>query len=361
MKTKFSFDFNSSNQTKIFLHVLVWLIFFSVPFYFLIASNQQNYYFLIIIGLNVILFYLNFSFLVPKFLINKRWRTYLFFIIFFLITYSCLSTLLSSLSPPPFSEFSKLPPGVKKSIQENHRINLFPSFIFFALIMSVSSFLKLYEIWNVNYKRQKEIENENRKTELNFLKSQLNPHFFFNSLNTIYSLSISKSEKTSEAILNLSELMRYMLTEKKDNGINKKVKLTDEISYITNYIELQKLRITENNKIQFTIEGNIQEVTIYPLLFISFIENAFKYGIHPIHESHIKIFFKVESNILNFEVENLIHLKKNSYDSFGLGNENSVKRLNLYYPNNKLLVESLDNKYYVQLKLNLDENENNNN
>lgn len=285
---------------------------------------------------------------------------YFFYLIILFIIHCFFFTRIEPFVPN-FENGQQISTVFKESLQNNKFIKIFPGILLFILMISVSSFLKIYEFWNENFKRQKEIESENRITELNFLKSQLNPHFFFNSLNTIYSLSISKSEKTPEAILNLSELMRYMLTEKKDNGINKKVKLTEEINYIINYIELQKLRVTDNNKIEFTIEGNTNEVTIYPLLFISFIENAFKYGVHPIEKSYIKINFNVKNNILYFEVENLIHLKKNSYDSFGLGNENSVKRLNLYYPNNELRIETFDNKYYVQLKLNLDENENNNN
>ena len=107
--------------------------------------------------------------------------------------------------------------------------------------------MKIYEFWNENFKRQKEIETENRTTELNFLKSQLNPHFFFNSLNTIYSLSISKSDKTSEAILNLSELMRYMLIDKKDNSIDRKVRLVDELEIVAQLKSIKGARIPDKN------------------------------------------------------------------------------------------------------------------
>jgi LytS/YehU family sensor histidine kinase len=231
-----------------------------------------------------------------------------------------------------------------------------PGVLLFILMISVSSFLKIYEVWNENFKKRKEIENENRITELNFLKAQLNPHFFFNSLNTIYSLSISKSPKTSDAILNLSELMRYMLSDKKDSGLEQKVKLTQEIDYITNYIELQKLRITPNNLIDFSIQGDISHVEVFPLLFISFIENAFKFGIHPVDKNLIKINFKVDKNVLEFTVVNSIHFQKSSYDSFGLGNQNSHRRINLYYPNNILRVDSDNNFYTVYLKINIDEN-----
>lgn len=256
---------------------------------------------------------------------------------------------------PQFANQNKIPIAIKDNLKNNTFFKLFPAVLLFILMISVSSFLKIYEFWNENFKRQKEIESENRTTELNFLKSQLNPHFFFNSLNTIYSLSISKSPKTSEAILNLSELMRHMLGDKKDISINNKVKLTDEIDYVNNYIELQKLRITPNNKIAFICEGKMQNILIYPLLFISFIENAFKFGVHPKDETTISITFRLEKNYLFFEVKNNVHFQKNSYDSFGLGNQNSIKRLNLYYPSNKLSITK-ESKYCVNLKIDLNEN-----
>jgi two-component system, LytTR family, sensor kinase len=198
-------------------------------------------------------------------MIKKKWsKFFLFLTIIFLL--HCI--IFFQLEPfiPNYSGQNDIPAEIIYKLQSNSLFKIFPGVLLFFLMVSVSSFLKIYEFWNENFKRQKEIETENRLTELNFLKSQLNPHFFFNSLNTIYSLSISKSDKTSEAILNLSDLMRYMLVEKKDNSINKKVKLIDEVNYITNYIELQKLRITPNNKIEFSVVGSIKNVEIYLLM-----------------------------------------------------------------------------------------------
>lgn len=285
---------------------------------------------------------------------TKNWKIYfvLLALIFLLHCFVFLNLEPFKPMPPPNEGFQRDMPEIK----DNPSFRLFPGIILFVLMTSVSSFLKIYEIWNENFKKKKEIENENRITELNFLKAQLNPHFFFNSLNTIYSLSISKSPKTSDAILNLSELMRYMLSDKKEKGIEQKVKLTEEIDYISNYIELQKLRVTPNNQIDFSIEGTIETVEVFPLLFISFIENAFKFGVHPVNKSQIKISFKFHDNILEFSVNNPIQFQKNSYDSFGLGNQNSLRRLNLYYPQNELKMETIDNYYNVYLKINIHEN-----
>ncbi len=287
-------------------------------------------------------------------MIQKKWSSFFFFLSILFIVHC---TIFFHVEPfvPGAGQVSEMPKILQEQMKTNPFLKIFPGVLLFILMISVSSFLKIYEFWNENFKRQKEIESENRTSELNFLKSQLNPHFFFNSLNTIYSLAISKSEKTPEAILNLSDLMHYMLGDKKDISINKKAKFVDELEYINNYIELQKLRITPNNKVEFICEGKTQNIYVFPLLFISFIENAFKFGVHPTDETIIKIMFKVEKNHLLFEVKNNIHFQKNSYDSFGLGNDNSIKRLNLYYPTNELLITK-ENQYIVNLKIDLNEN-----
>jgi Putative regulator of cell autolysis len=211
---------------------------------------------------------------------------------------------------------------------------------------------KIFIEWNASYKRQKEAEMEKKNSELNFLKAQLNPHFFFNSLNTIFSLSIKKSEQTPVAILNLSELMRYMLYETNKDT----VPLEEEILYIKNYIELQKLRLTENVNIIFEVDCDETSIFIPPLLFISFIENAFKHGIDPSKENEIIVKFKVQKNEIDFSVINDINRIKSNGDSFGLGIENTVKRINLYFPErNELETYADSGKFYVKLKLKLNE------
>jgi len=372
---KNSFDFTKSNQTKFILHILVWLMFFLIPIYdFIFSKDHYNYFFLVSFILSVFIFYINFGYLVSKFIIKKKWTSYLislailfsFFHYIISITRPSIEDFRINLVNPipqkallkeqiPFKE-KPVPTPSLPAFRKEPGFRALPSLALFLLVISISSFLKIYEFLNENFKRQKEIENENRITELNFLKTQLNPHFFFNSLNTIYFLSIVQSPKTPQAILHLSDLMRYMLSDKNDNPIDKKVDLKDEIEYINNYIELQKLRITSNNKVVFNVEGKIRNEKIYPLLFISFIENAFKYGVHPVDEETIFIEFKIKDNIVEFNVVNQNHFQKKSHDSFGLGNENSIKRLNLYYPNNELTIKNTNKKYQVSLKIELDEN-----
>ncbi|WP_165396023.1 sensor histidine kinase [Flavobacterium sp. J27] len=355
-------------QTKYVIHFLVWFIFFLILMYDYFFNNGPFNYFLFILFLVcVCIFYINFNFLVERFIVKKKWLLYtIILLILFGLTYTVISIasvkfdyLRANFRPPSIPANgirTNIPANEINLVKREPPMHILPNVVIFLFVISISSFLKLYEFLNENFKRQKEIENENRITELNFLKAQLNPHFFFNSLNTIYFLSIVQSPKTPQAILNLSDLMRYMLSDKNNTPIDKKVDLQEEIEYINNYIELQKLRITSNNTINYKVEGNLKSVKIYPLLFISFIENAFKYGVHPVYEEEILIEFKIKDGILDFNVENQIHFQKKSYDSFSLGNENSIKRLNLYYPNNSLVIKNNNNKYQVSIKIDLNEN-----
>uniref|UniRef100_UPI00404B571B sensor histidine kinase n=2 Tax=Flavobacteriaceae TaxID=49546 RepID=UPI00404B571B len=220
----------------------------------------------------------------------------------------------------------------------------------FIVLFSISTLLRIYKVFNLNQKRQQEIEKENKINELNLLKAQLNPHFFFNSLNTIYALSRNESKKTPEAILNLSEIMRYMLRDN-SNRKDEKVCLMDEINHIKNYLELQKLRLTPNNIISLKYDGNITSAKVFPLLFISFVENAFKYGIDTKGENKIDISFFVDDDYLLFKCKNKIYEKTNTLNSFQLGSPNALKRIDLLYKKKEVKMESIDGIYVVELKL----------
>jgi LytS/YehU family sensor histidine kinase len=152
--------------------------------------------------------------------------------------------------------------------------------------MTITSFSVYY------YKQARNLEIEKTKAELNALKTQINPHFFFNALNIIYAQAIIKSDKTPESITQIASMMRYALTEHSEN----KVALSKELEYIKSYIALQQQRITSKTKVYFNLEGNPSSLTIPPFLFINLIENAFKYGVSNETESKIKIHFNLKEN-----------------------------------------------------------------
>jgi len=221
--------------------------------------------------------------------------------------------------------------------------------IIIFLLFAISLSIKLSIEWFKNEKIKNLIKTQMINAELSFLKTQLNPHFLFNTLNSIYSLANKKSDDTTEAIITLSELMRYMIYE-----TNKEfVTLQHEIDYIKNFISLQNLRLKDSSGVRFNVRGKL-DYNIEPLLLISFIENAFKYGTDYTGKTNINIEIKVEDDILSLKVSNYISLKEKNNLGSGVGIENIKNRLNILYPNSHTLnIEESDKLYQVELLLKL--------
>ena len=177
--------------------------------------------------------------------------------------------------------------------------------------------------------------------ELAYLKSQINPHFLFNTMNNLYGLSLSEPEKTPDVILKISEMMRYMLYESNEE----KVPLTKEIEYLNSYIELEKIRYEGQTFVDFTVEGNTNNKLIAPLLLISFIENIFKHGNIQDADNQVVICLKVEDNQLIFKQKNTIAIREKDKMG-GLGLKNVERRLFLLYPNKYTLNIKNDNGIY---------------
>lgn len=208
-------------------------------------------------------------------------------------------------------------------------------------------FLKMIQDFFTNEKEKQELLIEKYTAEQAFLKSQLNPHFLFNTLNNIYSLTLNQSPKAPEAVLKLSELMRYMLYESNVEKIN----LETEVKYLRNFIELQKMRYSKQIFVDFEVVGDLHTQEVAPLLLISFVENAFKHG--EVNDEHnpLKISLLVSQNNLNFTVLN--HKKNQNKDEIGgVGLENVNRRLQLIYPNqHSLEVQDSDKNYNCELNI----------
>jgi LytS/YehU family sensor histidine kinase len=248
-----------------------------------------------------------------------------------------------------FSEFQNLKNEI--NTLESKRlffVGLIQGIVIF-LLFAISLSIRLAQEWYKNEKIKNKIKTQKINAELSFLKSQLNPHFLFNTLNSIYSLANKKSDDTTSAIITLSELMRYMIYETN----NKFVSLQNEVDYIKNYISLQNLRLKDSSGVRFNVNGNL-DYNIEPLLLISFIENAFKYGTNFTGETNINIKLIVKENDLTLNVSNYISLKEKNNPDSGIGLENIKNRLNLLYPNTHTLkIEQSDNLYHVELVLKL--------
>lgn len=212
--------------------------------------------------------------------------------------------------------------------------------------------LRFADDWMELETRKKEVENEKLIAELNFLKAQINPHFLFNTLNNLYYLAYSKSENTTEVIAKLSQMMRYMIYESN----HAKVLLSKEIEYMLNYISLEKLRLNGQIPIKFEVVGNPENVRITPLIFITFLENAFKHGVNNSNPgAWVNISIHLRGSECIYTVENSkTSDSKEIMEKSGIGLQNVKRRLELSYPNQYTLETSdTADRYVVKLNLTL--------
>jgi LytS/YehU family sensor histidine kinase len=227
--------------------------------------------------------------------------------------------------------------------------------LFCFALLGLGTSIKVTQNWYGNEKQKKEMENQKLGAELSLLKSQINPHFFFNTLNSIYSLAIIKSDKTPEAIIKLSGIMRYIIYETE----HRVVPVSGEVEYIANYIELQRLRLPSHVKVIFKTDLE-EDSVIEPLLLLPFIENAFKHGVDAEKGGTILIHISQSAHELKLHVENPIveHPSGELNGASGIGFNNTLKRLNLLYHEQFTLTSGPVNDIYVtDLKLKLKDDE----
>lgn len=228
----------------------------------------------------------------------------------------------------------------------------------FQLVVTVpvAWFVYKYRIQNRSEIRSLKLALGNKDAHLDLLRAQINPHFLFNSLNTLYGTAIQeRADRTGEGIQRLGDMMRFMLNE----NMQHQIPLNREIEYINNYIALQKLRtdISPNITIQTVLDSSPSSFSITPMLLIPFIENAFKHGISLREPSHIKITLTQKANALFFDVYNSKHPFNDNdpeRNNNGIGLNNVRERLNMYYPErHELIIRENDNEYFVHLTIQL--------
>lgn len=334
-------------NTTIIVHSLIWTFFLAITAiqsYAIFSTISYEFYFFNFTFIAV--FYLNYLVLIPKFLLNKK------IVLYILISLSII--IFTIFITEPFLKESIKPPffngGFNRHFPRPQRnnINLRPP-ILLLLFFAVSTCIKLVAEWYKSEKERTIVASQKLTSELSFLKAQLNPHFLFNTLNSIYSLANKKSDDTTIAIVTLSELMRYMIYETNEEFIS----LEKEIDYIKNYISLQLLRLKNSSGVKIKIHGNL-DYKIEPLLLISFIENAFKYGTDYKGRTAISIKISTSNDALHLEVYNLCSLQNTIDKNAGIGLENIKNRLNLLYPNSHTLeVTNTKKSFQVNLKIKL--------
>ncbi|MEJ0102545.1 MAG: histidine kinase [Bacteroidota bacterium] len=372
----------------IIIHVSVWLLFLQLPLLFYpVRVDDRTFWYreffskLLPIGF----FYLNYYYFLPRFFEKKKFSAYFIWILISLLVILVTDTIIREKIFRTFNQFivspgNALPANSPRFIPNsfifrsdssvrNFRPPPFPfpektvwgipvRIVFFSInrtisiaifLLLASSMIRLGYSFIRNRDEKKSLENANLNAEVNFLKSQINPHFLFNTLNSIYSQAHNRSEHTEYSILKLSELLRYVLYESGEE----KVPLEKDIQYINNYIDLQRMRLSSKVTLNYSVTGQLQGHSIAPLMLISFIENAFKHGISYSQSSTISIELMVFEKTLTLNVANPI-IKNDTFTQGGLGLKNVTRRLELLYPGKYSLdARHTDNRYIVNLKLDL--------
>jgi hypothetical protein len=345
-----------------FLEVTAWILFCALPIFFLkkpshgadhpFFHSTLNFIFIFFIKniKFIILFYVHALILIPRFFANKKYTAYIFYLtILFLIVASI-----------PFISEYFLHIGHGHNHLEINRfhehnghhghhgkipmMDMGMHFFMTIIILIFPFLLYVYKSWVSSEKEKTEIE-------LSFLKSQINHHFLFNSLNSIYSLSVQESKETPEALHSLSYIMRYVL----DETVKDKSLLSKELEYIHHYLSLQRVRLNEKIKLTYAEKGDSNNKLISPMLLIPFIENCFKHGVTTVHDCVINISIEIENNQLTLKTENEIIATLNTKDIVsGIGIPNVIKRLEHDYFGKFIYTKNIvGNKYFVELKLDL--------
>lgn len=289
--------------------------------------NQQ--FFLLMIVFMLSCFYINMFYLVPKILTQKGWAVYLLVLLVVILSTGFSSVYLISTQG---SKFFIAPPVL---------------FILLIITFSVSTSIRLNSDRVKNEKRRKEQENESLRSELSLLRAQISPHFMFNVLNTLASLARQKSDDLENVIIEVSQMMRYMLYGNSEN----KISLSDEINYLNSYIQIQKLRFEHIhvNKDWDNIDPNLK---IEPMLFIPLLENAFKHGTAAVDKPQIDIQITTTEKHLTFMVSNRFNPQMAHDQPKGIGLENVTKRLTYLYENKQSLeCSTTKNRFIAQLKI----------
>jgi two-component system, LytTR family, sensor kinase len=329
-------------------HSLFWLSLFGVLL-FLGKETERNWWFIYsneIINLLffAIIVYFNLLFLIPNYLAKNKVFIYLLLLSLSVLLITPLKMMVY------YAKFDGLPTEYRASLIANQS----RFFLANGLIAFGSTILKIITDWFRSQEERRNLLTQNMQSELRFLRSQINPHFLFNTLNSLYALTLKKSEKAPEIVLKLSEIMRYMLYECNE----RRVFLNKEIQYIRNHLDLEKLRLQRNMDITFVVDGEVSDQQIAPLMFIPFLENAFKHGLsNHISDGFCHIRLKIEAETVVFFIENSKpdRIPKSNHPQVGgIGLSNIKQRLALLYPNNhELLITDAPDIYQVNLTLSL--------
>jgi hypothetical protein len=343
-----------SRQGKILLHIIGSLAFLSIPIVF--SPDFDLSFQLIEVGgfrrdllayvFLLVVFYAHYYHFIPKFFHTKEYVIYGITVLLCFGLVAGVPLLVKGRPPLHRTEMQgppppdRLPPPDGPPLVHAMERNV----IRFAMVLSIALLLSTYD-------RLRKTERAKVDAELSYLKAQINPHFLFNTLNSIYSLAITRSEHAPTAVLKLSSMMRYVTTE----AHNDRVLLEKEIDYVSNYVELQRIRLGQTVSIEYNVTGEPGTKQIAPLVMIPYVENAFKYGVNPEEESYIHIHITIEHSRLTMFVKNkIVRVEYRDEYKSGHGMENTTQRLRMSYPGKHTLNSGRFGKeYLVNLEIDL--------
>lgn len=352
------------------IHGLGCILFLALPYLFAddgltrlaeVPHNPHEQRNVLSYALAILFFHLNYFVLIPRFYFRKQYGLYglcvlgCFFV--FWQTLSVVNRGLMTAPPgqrngppqpgaeyrppnrpvrPPGPQPGQRPPGLPP--EGSQTVFLFVAGGLLSLAIRVNN-------------RLQQTEQEKIQAELSYLKAQINPHFLFNTLNSIYALALVESPATANALVNLSSFLRYVIQDSQQNQVS----LRHELDYIRQYIALQKLRLDDTVQVDFSLDGTVNGQQIAPLLLISFIENAFKYGVSPQEPSAIGILIAVQGQELTCHVtNNKVRVFQPTAVASGIGLANTRARLALLYPRrHQLHISDTSERFTVDLSLTL--------
>ncbi len=355
-------------------HVLSWALFSALVAAFIRGFGQSFSqfwalpFFAFVLSY-VALFYFNAQVLLPRFYLRKAYGAYVSaFVLLLLVFYFFrpFDRLVAHNNErpqntrPPFDRppsFDRQGPPPPLPLNRNEPLQNagrdaqdldIVSIVLFIAVWSASSVQQIIQQWRNSERRAIRAEADKVTAELLFLKAQINPHFLFNTLNNIYSLAIVKSDHTADAVLKLSSILRYV-TDDVQQGF---VPLQSEVECVRDYIELQKLRLNKKATVEFIAEGATGDKKIAPLLLMTFIENAFKYGISNHEACTITISIRSDEKNIHLYCRNRIFPREEAVEREGVGIGNARKRLDYLYPKNYLLnIDTTNDCFTVDLTL----------
>jgi len=331
-------------------HLLFWIVawgFLLIMFGHQYGNYQESLLFVfVMLAVSAATTYYTLYYLIPRFLIKKRYAYFILYAVYGLIISVYLELMFTLIYVVIITEFNKL---ISPTV-----VDVF--FLIFGtyIIVISASVIKMVKFWFLENNKSQRINKERIEAELKLLKSQINPHFLFNTLNNIYALALQKSDYTSDAVIKLSKILDYLLYECNDSY----VLLEKEINIIQNYIDLEKIRFGKKVTINFSKNEDHKNLKITPNLLLPFIENAFKHGVSKLRDgAYVNIMANVIDHELNFIVENNKNrLNDVKNQSSGIGLQNIKKRLELIYSNNhKLNIDESSTFFKINLTLKLKE------